>query len=177
MTGPDEALMLAAARGDAAAFTALVEKFRNAILNFFIRSGVQQSDAEDLAQTTFVNVWKARARYSPSARFSTFLFSVARNAFVDYIRRKDARRRLEEGARARAFDAATERRRAAPDLRRAVAALSAPLRETVALAVFAEMPYAEIAETLGIPEGTVKSRMFNAIAKMKEYFKNNPEEV
>ena len=167
---PDAAAMAAVARnGDAGAFSWLVEKYRAKVLNFFLRQGVSIHDGEDLAQQTFIRVWKARAGYSPDARFSTFLFTVARSARVDDIRRKDARRRVEEGWRENrdVLAAAGAPRRAGAAVRAAVAALSPPLREVVELAGFQEMPYAEVSAVLGIPEGTVKSRMFNAVAKLK----------
>lgn len=168
---PDAGAMLAVARyDDESAFAALVEKYRDRILNFFLRQGVSIHDGEDLAQQTFVRVWNARKRYSADARFSTFLFTIARNAHIDDIRRKDARRRLEEGWKANrdVMEARGRGRRAGENVRMAVAALKPALREVVELAVFQELPYAEISQILSIPVGTVKSRMFNAVAKLKE---------
>ena len=174
---PDESLMLLAAGGDMDAFSRLVEKYRVSVLNFFVRLGVSTSDAEDLAQLTFVRVWKARGRYSADAKFTTFLFTVARNARIDHVRRLDARKRIEENWREReAVSGAGRRAGGGPGLRRAAAALPPVLRETVELAVFQELQYAEIGKILGVPVGTVKSRMFNAVSKMKEWFSKNPEE-
>ena len=168
---PDSVLMQRVARGDRTAFVSLVEKFSGPLLNFFLSRGVNPSDGEDLAQKTFVNVWTSRTRYVPRAKFSTFLYTIANNVRLDAVRKSIRRQRLED-ALTREAELPPERPRAAPvegdDVRKAVARLSPALREVVELAVFLERPYAEISETLGIPVGTVKSRMFNALRKLKE---------
>jgi len=82
----DALLMTRAARGDAGAFARLVDKFRNPLLNFFLAKGVNQFDGEDLAQKTFLKLWNSRGRYVPSAKFTTFLYTVANNVRLDSVR-------------------------------------------------------------------------------------------
>lgn len=167
----DAALMALAARGDTGAFAALVEKYRNPLLNFFLAKGVNHSDGEDLAQKTFLKLWNSRERYVRSAKFTTFLYTVANNVRLDSVRSAVRRRRLEDEL-TREAELPREEPQAAPaegeDVRRAVAQLSPALREVVELAVFLDRPYADVSEALGIPVGTVKSRMFNALRKLKE---------
>ena len=167
----DALLMSKAAKGDTGAFAQLVEKFRNPLLNFFLSKGVNESDGEDLAQRTFLKLWNSRSRYVRSAKFTTFLYTVANNIRLDSVRSAIRRRKLEDEL-ARQAELPREEAKSAPaegdDVRRAVAKLSPALREVVELAVFLDRPYADVSEALGIPVGTVKSRMFNALKKLKE---------
>ena len=146
-------------------------KFEKNLLNFFWRQGVSVSEGEDLVQETYLRLWKYRADYRPTAKLSTFLFLMARQVRIDALRRQTRRENREmrwgedrptaEGPRT-----GGERE----DVRWAVARLSEPLRDVVELGVFQDLPYADVADILGIPVGTVKSRMSNALKKLKEIF-------
>ena len=85
---PDAALMLRVQRGDGAAFEELVGKFQQPIYNFILRTLRDETEAEDLTQVTFVQVWKSAGRYRASARFSTWLYTIARNLCLNEIRRR-----------------------------------------------------------------------------------------
>jgi len=85
---PDAALMLRVKQGDAAAFEALVEKYKQPIMNFVYRTLPDVTEAEDLAQHVFLQVFKSAHRYEASARFSTWLFTIARNLCLNEIRRR-----------------------------------------------------------------------------------------
>src|SRR3984957_5302148 len=85
---PDAALMLRVKRGDRAAFTELVEKYKQPVMNFVYRSLRDEIEAEDLAQNVFLQVFKSRARYKQTAKFSTWLFTIARNLCLNEIRRR-----------------------------------------------------------------------------------------
>ena len=141
------------------------------LLNFFCRQGVQPSEGEDLVQETYLRLWKYRAAYRPTAKLSTFLFVLARQVRIDALRRQVRRANREEGwgrERPTAVEPGAPCARA--DVRWALARLSEPLREVIELGVFQDLPYAEVGEILGIPVGTVKSRMSNALKKLKEIF-------
>lgn len=144
-------------------------KFRRNLLNFFWRSGVSPFEGEDLVQETYLRLWKYRREYVPTAKLSTFLFLLARQVRLDALRRETRRERREKswgGGRSDVQEASPACER--EEVRRAVARLPEPMREVVELGVFQELPYAEVAEILEIPVGTVKSRMYNAIRKLKE---------
>ena len=168
--------MSRAARGEADCFGALVGRYQNALLNFFRRQGVTHADAEDLVQRAFLRVWNYRDRWRPEARFTTFLFFVANQVKIDFFRAEGRRRTLEDGfeevqkaeGAARVRPGAEAAPCAGEDVRAAVAKLPEGLRDVVELGVFQDLPYAEVSEILGIPAGTVKSRMFNALRKLKE---------
>ena len=144
-------------------------KFEPKLLNFFWRQGVSHFEGEDLVQETYLRLWKYRREYMPAAKLSTFLFLLARQVRVDALRRQARREGREErwGREQPAVQqpsGACERE----DVRWALSRLSEPLRDVVELGVFQDLPYAEVAQILGIPVGTVKSRMSNAIRKLKE---------
>lgn len=85
---PDAALMLRVKRGDRVAFVTLVEKYKQPLLNFIHRTLRDEAEAEDLAQNVFLQVYKSRARYQRTAKFSTWLFTIARNLCLNEIRRR-----------------------------------------------------------------------------------------
>jgi RNA polymerase sigma-70 factor (ECF subfamily) len=85
---PDAALMLRVKRGDRAAFVALVEKYKQPLHNFIHRTLRDETEAEDLAQNVFLQVYKSRDRYERTAKFSTWLFTIARNLCLNEIRRR-----------------------------------------------------------------------------------------
>src|SRR5690349_17215911 len=91
MAGPldsDAALMLQVKRGDLAAFEALVEKYKQPVFNVIARSLSDAAEAEDLAQMVFVQVYKSAPRYQATAKFSTWLFTIARNLCLNELRRR-----------------------------------------------------------------------------------------
>ena len=144
-------------------------KIEPKLLNFFWRQGVSHFEGEDLVQETYLRLWKYRREYEPTAKLSTFLFLIARQVRVDALRRRTRREQREESwgreqPSVQEASAACGRE----DVRWALSRLSEPLRDVVELGVFQDMPYAEVAQVLGIPVGTVKSRMSNAIKKLKE---------
>src|ERR1700677_1577612 len=85
---PDAALMLRVKRGDRAAFAELVDKYKQPVMNFIFRSLRDEAEAEDLAQNVFLQVYKSRSRYERTAKFSTWLFTIARNLCLNEIRRR-----------------------------------------------------------------------------------------
>jgi len=85
---PDAELMLRVKRGDDAAFAELVDKYKQPVMNLVYRFLRDATEAEDLAQNVFVQVYKSAARYEVSARFSTWLFTIARNLCLNELRRR-----------------------------------------------------------------------------------------
>ena len=183
----DAELMARAVEDDESAFAGLVERYQDVLLNFFLRRGVSYADGQDLAQRTLLRLWRYRKRYVPTAKLTTFLFLLAGQVSIDFFRAEGHRHGLEEelarqaevaaaaGTMSTAGEAAAPCRLADPGddgsgerVRRAVASLPPGMRDVVELGVFQDLPYADVAAILGIPEGTVKSRMFNAVRKLKE---------
>jgi RNA polymerase sigma-70 factor, ECF subfamily len=89
---PDAALMQRVMQGDDAAFEELVEKYKQPVFNMIYRTLPDAAEAEDLAQTVFIQVYKAAHRYRVEAKFSTWLFTIARNLCLNEIRRRSRHR-------------------------------------------------------------------------------------
>src|SRR2546427_478347 len=85
---PDAALMLRVKQGEGGAFAQLVEKYKQPVMNVVYRMLRDATEAEDLAQNVFVQVYKSAHRYQVSAKFSTWLFTIARNLCLNEIRRR-----------------------------------------------------------------------------------------
>jgi len=168
----DITLMLRARDDDRAAFATLVERHAKKVLNYFLRTGVQY-DAEDLVQLTFIKLHAYRRNYKPAAKFTTFLFLIARQVWIDELRRRKRRERLEleMTQHAQTFEMDVEEP-AQPDTLD-VAALLDTLdekhRSVIELAIFQGLPYPEVAAILRIPCGTVKTRMFHAMKTLRKY--------
>jgi len=89
---PDAGLMLRVKRGDRPAFEELVDKYKRPVTNFIFRTLGDATETEDLAQNVFVQVYKSADRYRASAKFSTWLFTIARNLCLNEIRRRSRHR-------------------------------------------------------------------------------------
>ncbi len=164
MDPSDEALAEAAAHGDRAAFSALLERHYTRVFAFAFRLTGQRAEAEDLTQDICAALPSKLLRYEARARFTTWLYRVVLNAAHDRCRRQTAHSRAAEGwgdweiAR-QATNAETEAR--LDWLTEAMRALSPDLRDTLAL-ILDDLTHAEAAEILGISEGTVSWRLSQA---------------
>ncbi len=182
----DETLMQAFCEGDARAFETLVTRHQRGVYNFLLRSVHNQSRAEELLQEVFLRVVRSKGRYTPTAKFSTWLYSIARNLCVDESRRArfrrhqslDAPRRGADGDAGAAMISSipssavpTDEAAEAPTIRKrlseAVANLPLEQREVFLLRQVSGLSFREIAETVEIPENTVKSRMRYALEKLR----------
>ncbi|HWX19654.1 MAG TPA: sigma-70 family RNA polymerase sigma factor [Candidatus Binatia bacterium] len=85
---PDAALMLRVKQGDSSAFASLVDKYKQPVMNMVYRMLHDATEAEDLAQNVFVQVYKSAHRYEVSSKFTTWLFTIARNLCLNEIRRR-----------------------------------------------------------------------------------------
>lgn len=178
----DLALMQRVHDGDREAVIGLVERYQDELIGFFFHLSWDQLASEELAQDVFVRLYQARERWQPTARLRTWIYRIAHNLWIDRLRRKrnllslDAERG-EEGMRlsdilaapAAGDPEAAERDEAIRSrVRAALAELPEGQREVFVLANTNGMKYHEIAAVLGIPEGTVKSRMHHAVRLLRD---------
>ena len=159
MEEPDPAAIRAAARGDTLAFEALVRAYQVPVWRFLRHLLGDESAAEDVTQETFIRLYQRLGTFQFRSRFSTWVFQVARNAGIDALRSRQRRERL-------AAAATPERPVPSPDQRveldAAIAALSPKLREAILVVEVLGFGYRDAGAVLGVPEGTVKSRVFHA---------------
>jgi RNA polymerase sigma-70 factor, ECF subfamily len=168
---PDEALMALVARREKDAFTVLVRRHQDGLVNFFGKMG-DYSAAEDLAQQTFVRLFRYRKKYRPTAKFTTFLYVLARRVWIDHCRalgrRKKAYESLSEEAELRRPAGTDALENAKGRVSEALNGLTDEMRTVVVMSIYQGFKYREIADVLGIPVGTVKTRMFHALRKLRE---------
>ena len=172
---PDIELMLRVKQGDDAAFDELCRRYRRQLTGFFYSLCWNYQTSEDCTQEVFVRVWLARQRYEPAAKFSTYIYRIARNHRLTVLRARKCRPEplylddtLEpetpEGDLGRLLISRYIDRR----IRLAVSGLPEHYRLVFVLSHFQDMKYSEIAEVLEIPIGTVKSRMSVAVRTLRE---------
>jgi len=165
----DIELMQRARHGDREAFATIVRRHQNPLVNFFRRMGVPITEAEDLAQTTFLRVYAYRKRWRPTGKFTSFLYVLARHVWTDMVRKSARTPRANEPAVAEATaPGANDAADARMDVQSALVELSDKLRSVVVLNLYQGLKYQEIADVLDIPLGTVKSRMHLALKQLKE---------
>ena len=171
MEAPDEELMLAYGRGDAAAFEMLYKRHRGALYRFILRAIKQRAAAEELFQEAWIRVIEARSRYAPQARFTTWLYTIAHNLLVDHWRKKGLSLvQLDDEPAVAAPDnpaRQAEARQSLARLMHALEALPAAQREAFLLHQESGLSVAEIAAVTGAGEEAAKSRLRYAMAKLK----------
>ena len=168
-------LLLAVAQGERAAFATLFEHFAPRLKAWLMRSGSSDTQAEELAQEALVKVWRKAAQFDPAqAGASTWIFTIARNLRVDHLRRQGLpMQELDEGALAELPDLAPppdealHAQRRERHVRAALGQLTVEQAQVIQLSYFDDQPHARIAETLGIPLGTVKSRIRLALNHLR----------
>ncbi len=173
--------LVALQRGDPGPYEDWVKRDAASFLAFFRRLGATRAESEDLVQDVFLKVFRHAQSYEPTGRFRAFAFRIARNAWIDHRRRGAARPPSvaggdtdEDGAPPPVPDGGpgpVERASRSEEAGRVQAALdqlSDAHRLVFELGVQQELPYAEISDLLSIPVGTVKSRMFHALRKLRE---------
>ncbi len=180
---PDEELMTRAGGGEVEAFEALVGRHESGLVNYFFRLHWHRHRAEDQAQEVLIKLFIHAGEYEPTARFTTYLYRIAHNLWVDDLRRYkhergqvslDARdedgRGLRELVPGEADDPEdlARKKELVEAVMRAVDSLPDEQKAVFVLGEVRAMKYSEIASVLGIPEGTVKSRMHAAVKRLRK---------
>lgn len=178
----DSALMLRYRDGDVAAFETLYRRHKDALYRYLLQRCRQQAAAEDVFQDVWGKIINARDSYQPTAKFTTFLYHVARNCFVDYLRR-NARHRHGNNCDpdsqpdpADPPDLAAERSLARARLDVALATLPDEQRDAFLLREEAGLTLDEIAAVTGCNRETAKSRLRYAVGKLRAAIDEPAEE-
>lgn len=173
-TAMDGSALLAAiaTRGDREAFATLFAHFAPRVKGYLMRLGLPDARAEELAQETMLTVWRRAEQFDPATDgAAAWIFTIARNLRVDAARRDRVMPRLEllaeEPPPPPSADAAIQSAQHTERVRAALARLPDEQAEVVRLSFFDDRPHAEIERALGIPLGTVKSRLRLAMARLR----------
>lgn len=173
---PSAELMLQLRHGNEAAFDEIVERWQSPLLNFFYRSLGSYEQSEDLAQMVFIRLYRAAPTYEPKARFSTFLFQIARRLLINEYRRSQ-RKPLDawDPSDLQAFTSDQPGRRYA-ELEEAFEQVLHKLPEKQKTAILLlkqqELSYQEIADIMQANESAVKTWIFRARQFLKQELKD-----
>jgi len=180
----DEALMLRVRDGNHDAFGELLKRYEHRLFVFFLRQFGDEESARDFVMDTFLKVYRAAPRYEPRAKFSTYIYQVARNLAINESRKRKFRRTesLDEmkddtGVQIAGDDPDPERvleiseRQAL--VQEALRQLPEDQRMILILVEYQELTYERVSQIMGCSMGTVKSRMHRARQKIREWMENS----
>ena len=186
-TTSDEHLMLAFKSGDARAFATLVQRHRGPVYNFILRFVGHRQRAEDVLQETWLKVVRNSSEWQPKAKFTTWVYTIARNLCVDSARKESFRKAdsldapasndesdgrsmgdLVADDKGLTPDRAAHNVRIRPMIEKALESLPTEQREVFLLREYQGIGFKEIAEVTGVNENTVKSRMRYALEGLRK---------
>ena len=172
----DEVLIGRIANGDRLAMQVLFARHHVRVFRFVLRLVREEATAEDLISEVFLDVWRQASRFEGRAAVSTWLLAIARFKALSALRRKPELELDEEAAgaiedTADTPDVTLEKKDKSEIIRQCLTGLSAEHREIIDLVYYHEKSVEEVAEIVGIPENTVKTRMFYARKKLGELLK------
>ena len=178
----DAELMELVRRRDFAAFDELYDRYSGLLRRFLFSLTWDQDTTEDYLQEVFVRLYLARDRYVPSGKLSNYLFRIAKNYYLSQCRKTNGRQEVslshEDRNGFRPFERIRANERIEPEvhlmeeyrrwqMRQAIRSLPEKQKLVFVMSHFEEMRYEQIAEVLGVPVGTVKSRMFAAVQNLR----------
>jgi RNA polymerase sigma-70 factor (ECF subfamily) len=172
----DEALIGRIATGDKVAMQVLFARHHVRVYRFVLRLVRDQTQAEDLISEVFLDVWRQAGKFEARSAVSTWLLAIARYKALSALRRRPDEELDEEAAAAIEDpgddpETALEKKDKGEILRKCLTALSPEHREIIDLVYYHEKSVEEVAEIVGIPENTVKTRMFYARKRLAELLK------
>jgi len=176
----DAELMLRVREGDDTSFALLLEKHRGPVMHFLYRMVQDRATSEELAQEVFLRVYRSRATYEPTAKFTTWLFRIATHLALNWIRdgkKEQGHQSLDEEVVEGAGRQVADRQPNIEqdllydvklrEIRQAIEALPAKQRAAVVMHKYEELGYVQIAQALGCSESAVKSLLFRAYETLR----------
>ena len=182
----DQRLVELALDCDQMAFEYLIDRYRNSLCQLYLqRTHGNAEDVDDLLQETFIKVFANLARYNSQYTFGQWIFTIARNTFIDHVRRKRDEIHL-DAVRAEAFSISPISQQPTPEesiirvqqrsqLDHCMAKMPDSYKELIELRFYREYSYEEIAEELGMPLGTVKTRIHRARERLIKIILSNTD--
>lgn len=184
----DAVLMARAGQGDHAAFRELVERHQNVVIGTVAKMLGDHTEAEDIAQQVFIRLWRHAKNYRPEAKFTTYLFTIARNLVFNESRRRSRKKEvsIEEREEAANFHVVATAERE-PDVAllqgelqqavdRAISSLPEAQRVAVILRRYEQMPYDEIGKVLDLSVPAIKSLLFRARTTLRDALRDYLDE-
>ena len=167
----DQQLISLSLGGDTVAFDHLFDRYRESMRKLYMqRTGGNGDDADDLIQDTFLKIWLNIDRYNPAYTFGQWLYTIARNTFIDYLRKRQENVPLETLARGQSSLPTPEQSVIDSQQRAQIEAymerMKPRYKRLIELRFFRDYSYEEIATELGIPIGTVKTQLHRAREQM-----------
>lgn len=182
----EQELVHSAQKGDTSAFGQLVEAHQSKIYSLCYRMTGNAEDAADLTQEVFLSAWRSLSRFQEQSSFGTWVYRMATNASIDFLRREKRRQVLsmtmEEDSEERQAQVPDERysphrlleqKEARQAVANALAALSPEHRQVLVLREMEGLSYTEMAHLLDLEEGTVKSRLARARLALKDFLQKS----
>jgi RNA polymerase sigma-70 factor (ECF subfamily) len=178
----DRELVASAVTGLEGGFEELVRRYQRPISGYVYRMVGDYEAALDLTQEIFIKVYGSLARYRSEFKFSTWIYKIAHNCAIDYLRRNNGREQsLVSGSEGDSYELPLESKRLSPEqesereerrleIEGVVRALPGAYRELIILRHSQDLTYEEIVEVTGLPLGTVKNRLFRAREMMRQQF-------
>ncbi|MCP4393001.1 MAG: RNA polymerase sigma factor [Alphaproteobacteria bacterium] len=185
---PDIHLMLEFQKGNETCFVTLVERQKQRVFNLAFRFMGNYQEAEDITQEVFINIYKAKEKYQPKAKFTTWLYTITKNTCLKKLRKKNpstvsmnetmelsensVTRQFEDKKTPSPLDAALSNEQAAI-IKKAVDALPTNQRLAVLLCRYEGLSYDEAAQVIDCTESSVKSLLHRAKINLKDLLKNS----
>jgi RNA polymerase sigma-70 factor, ECF subfamily len=176
----DAELMLRVKDGDGASYALLLDKHRLPVVHFLYRMVQDYAISEELAQEVFLRVYRSRATYEPTAKFTTWLFRIATHLALNWLRdgrNERGQQRIDEGSEGLPNLQISDRRPSIEqslvheakmlEIRQAIGSLPEKQRAAVLMHKYQEMEYSQIAGVLGCSESAVKSLLFRAYESLR----------
>jgi RNA polymerase sigma-70 factor, ECF subfamily len=180
----DEALMLRVKNGDHDSFGELLRRYERQLTVFFFRQLRDEDGARDLVMDTFLRVYKAAYKYEPRAKFSTYIYQIARNLLINESQKREFRKTdslddMHENSNLQLAEDTLDpeqelsRRELSDLVTKALNELPEDQRTILILVEYQEFSYERVAQIMGCSIGTVKSRIHRARQKVREWMENH----
>jgi RNA polymerase sigma-70 factor (ECF subfamily) len=175
----DKKLMLKVQKGDVTAFETLYDRYHRRLYHFILRFIGEKSLAEDILQETFLHIFKERKTYKKTARFSTFIFTIARNLCLDALKKWETKQVLggQDDVIEKAMDHSDgpsmmlEEAGLGEMVRRAIQTLPGDQREVLILSKYSGLTHEEIGRIVGSTPTAVKQKVYRAMLSLKQKLK------
>ena len=164
----DSDLVVKATRGSVDAYNVLISRWERRVFNYLVKLVGNREDAMDLTQDVFLKAWQALGKLDDAGRFSPWLFRIAHNEAFSLLRRTKPQEELDEAPVVVKPAGALAPVELSLAVAKALDKLNADQREAVLLKIYQGFKFEEMAEILGVPVSTVKSRLYTALDLLKD---------